>query len=436
MVYIFTDFSSTRLDYVLKVIFNSILKTEYKLVPWDEFLKLNNGEARINYSHKILNEVVNIVPHDILKETEIISQKIDIEWLKGNPFFFRTSESSVFNFDLFACAFYMLSRYEEYLEFIPDKHGRFRAEESLAFKNNFLELPVVNIWAGLLKEEIQNRCLSVAFSKLNYNYINTFDIDVAYKYKGKKNRLIILSSLRSLLLGNKTDIKDRWNYFFNNSLDSYDVYEYIEKIRKKYKSKHIFFFQMGRYGKYDKSLSQKSSAFKKLIKSIQLTTDIGIHPSYKSNSNNKLLVKEIGHLETILEKKVVLSRQHFLKMTFPETFESLIDEGIQHDFTMGFASQIGFRAGICSAFPFFNLQKNEERNLEITPFQIMDGTLHDYLKLTPKESIEKIQLIVAEIRKVNGTFVSLWHNSSLCEQDGWQYWRPVYEELQKIAIDK
>jgi hypothetical protein len=41
-------------------------------------------------------------------------------------------------FDPLAATFYLVSRYEEYLPFIPDEHGRFPAKQSFAFSNGFL----------------------------------------------------------------------------------------------------------------------------------------------------------------------------------------------------------------------------------------------------------------------------------------------------------
>ena len=67
---------------------------------------------------------------------------------------FFSVNNSVFPFDPFAASFFMISRYEEYLPHIKDIHGRFEAKESLAFKNNFLEKPIVDIWINLIKKEL------------------------------------------------------------------------------------------------------------------------------------------------------------------------------------------------------------------------------------------------------------------------------------------
>jgi hypothetical protein len=65
---------------------------------------------------------------------------------------------------------------------------------------------------------------------------------------------------------------------------------------------------------------------------------------------------------------------------------------------------------------FYDLSKEEETELKIFPFQIMDATLNKYLKLSENEAISNIEKIVNKVKEVNGTFISLWHNESLSNQ--------------------
>jgi hypothetical protein len=100
---------------------------------------------------------------------------------------------------------------------------------------------------------------------------------------------------------------------------------------------------------------------------------------------------------------------------------------------MGYASQPGFRAGIAMPFLFFDLVKDETTTLTIHPVTLMDVTMKDYLRLNPVESLEKIKKMIRIIQQVNGEFVSLWHNESLGNTGRWEGWRPVYEEMVKMA---
>ena len=72
------------------------------------------------------------------------------------PVIFRdTSGSGGFPFDPFTAGFYMVTRYEEYLGKNKDRFGRFSPKGSIAYAGNFLDKPVVNLWAQSLVEELQ-----------------------------------------------------------------------------------------------------------------------------------------------------------------------------------------------------------------------------------------------------------------------------------------
>jgi hypothetical protein len=433
-VLIYSKQKSNRLEHTLQLVFKQLLLVDYSLVSKKEITEAEDS-IKINYSDEPIPGTFQIAPYFLLFEDKIKEQEVSIDWIEKVPYFFKTSSKTDIHYDLFSLVFYMVSRYEEYLDSELDSHGRFQAENSLAFKNNFLELPVVNIWIVEFQKELEKMFPSKQFLAKKYNYINSLDIDIAYAYRGKSKTLLLISTLKNVITFNIEELKNKYNYFFKNKQDPYDTYSCINNLRKKHNNKNLFFFLLGDYGAYDKSISHNSRHLKELIQDIEKMHPVGVHPSYKSNQDQKQLSKEINRLESIIDKKVLKSRQHFLKLTIPSTYENLIEMGIKEDYSMGYASKIGFRAGICTPYPFFNLKTNSQSNLMIHPFQIMDGTLNTYMKLSPEKAIEKIIEMTAVIKSVNGTFVTLWHNSSLSEIHHWENWRKVYQELQDIAKD-
>jgi len=139
------------------------------------------------------------------------------------------------------------------------------------------------------------------------------------------------------------------------------------------------------------------------------------------------LKNEIARLSAICGNEILDSRQHYLKMTFPETYRRLISFGIGRDFTMGYAQHVGFRASLCTPFPFFDVLADEETDLWIYPFAYMDGTLRQYMSLSPNEAIEYINRLTTRVKSVEGYFSCLWHNSSLNDLGEWKGWRKVFE---------
>ena len=46
----------------------------------------------------------------------------------------------------------------------------------------------------------------------------------------------------------------------------------------------------------------------------------------------------------------------------------------------------------------------------------------------------KVEPIIKEIKAVNGTFITVWHNESLSNKKPWDGWNDVYEEIIKAAL--
>src|SRR5205814_2896242 len=114
----------------------------------------------------------------------------------------------------------------------------------------------------------------------------------------------------------------------------------------------------------DKNTPVESKKLQSLIKNLGDYAEVGIHPSYGSNSKEGQLKKEIDRLSKILHKDVHKGRQHFLKLSLPETYRNLIELDITEDYTMGYAFQPGFRASICMPFNFYDLDNEIETKLK------------------------------------------------------------------------
>ena len=197
----------------------------------------------------------------------------------------------------------------------------------------------------------------------------------------------------------------------------------------------IYFFLLGNYGVNDKNISANNPKFQALIKHLGDYAEIGIHPSFGSNENVQQVRIEVSRLTSITHRNTTKSRQHFLKLHLPETYKNIISCGIQEDYTMGFASKAGFRASVCSPFKWYDLDADEETSLTVYPFCVMDGTLKTYMNLNQEQAIKQCTELINQIKKVNGTCITLWHNETLSNWREWQDWRYVYEEVVKLAAN-
>ena len=64
----------------------------------------------------------------------------------------------------------------------------------------------------------------------------------------------------------------------------------------------------------------------------------------------------------------------------------------------------------------------------------MDGTLLHYLKLSPDEAYSEIERIMYEVRKVGGTFVSIWHNETITDTGLWKNYQQVFEKMNQLGF--
>lgn len=431
---VYTSRRTPRIAYIFNLLLRELCGVEYRITHnADEFATYNG--PRLSYCDQQISNEIFFFSSRLLFEKGIEDQQINVfEW-KELPVFFGTHPKYVMPFDPFAASFYLVSRYEEYLPHIKDEHMRFSPQQSLAYQKGFLQLPLVNIWAAELKKILALHYPQLTFREQHYRFLSTFDIDSAYAYLEKGIMRQLGAFTLDLFNLNFQKISERFRVLMRLEKDPYDTYDWQLAMVRKYKMKQLYFFLVGDYGEFDKNISLESSRrMQSLIKSLADYADIGIHPSYASNGNRKQVKKEIRRLNKVLKREVTRSRQHFLKVTFPDTYRNLIELDIEEDYSMGYASEIGFRASICTPFNFYDLDLDIETRLKLVPFMLMDGTMKDYMKLSPQEAIERACRLVDEVKKVNGKFVTLWHNQSVNNRDEWQGWRSVFETIVAYAV--
>ncbi len=429
-IILYTSSLTNRVRYILHYAFDQYLGISLELTS-NKLVYINSRLPKINYSNeRILPEEFFIPCHPLLAEKSIKPQSLKLEqWDELPSFFSTTVPDTDIPFDIFASSFYLISRYEEYLPFEKDQHHRFSASESLAYRANFLHQPLVNCWFKKLGGLLQKRYPSVKLNLPVFNYLPTYDIDLAWAYKNKGIIRSLGGYINDLSHAQISKMLQRLKVQIGNTKDPFDTFDYLELLHKKYKLRPIFFFLLGNYGTYDKNIAHDKNALIQLIQSIHQQNKIGIHPSYSSNSNLVLVDEEKTRLENITNSAVISSRQHFLKLHFPTTYQQLIAINIEADYSMGYAEDIGFRASVATPFFWYDLENETPTKLVIHPFQVMDVTLQKYCKLTPSKVLSYISPVLDSTREVGGTFCTLWHNSSLSGIEDWKGWELVYEQV-------
>jgi hypothetical protein len=435
MILIYCPEENPRVIWTLDLVFKQQLGVDYRLTTFPDEVIQSDG-PRLNYSFKEIPGIPFIEASGILFEPDVRDQSAKLlpgkKWANLPTIFSNNKSESILPFDIFSAIFYFVSRYEEYLPFEPDEHQRFRSTESLAFHLGIIEKPIVNLWIIEFKKTLKSWYGdSMTFKESEYQFIPTIDVDNAWAYAHKGLFRTIGGLWRDRR--NMEGRNFRFQVLRDNQPDPYNTYELIKKFHSEVNAHAIWFFLVASHGRFDKNISSHNIHFQELIHKIAIDNAIGLHPSYAANSSPSLISIEAERLGSIVGHSVTRSRQHYLRIHFPDTYRALAHLGIKEDYSMGFADCAGFRAGIASSFQFFDLEENKITDLVINPFMVMDTSLQQYLKLNPAQAIEKIKTITDEVKNVNGTFISLWHNESLSEWKEWRGWSQVYRELLAIA---
>lgn len=434
MILVYTEELTPRVEYIFKVFFNQIYKSEISFTTnSSDFVK--SELPKINYSTQKFADEFYIKPHRLLFCKALIPININSVWFENNKYFCESSTDSDLPFDPFAAAFYVVSRYEEYTVTERDKFGRFQAKNSILSKYNLLDKPVVNSWAKLLTAKLCQKYPALSFEEPKFDFQTTIDIDNAWAVLHKGFWRTTGALLKLAVKGNFGELNNRLKIQIGKQPDPYDTYEYLDHVFAGIENRVKFFFLLGDYSRYDKNISFNNKHLKKLIINTAQKYEVGIHPSFQSAKKKakKRMAFEKQRLENIINKNITCSRQHYLRLKFPATYKRLLKAGINTDFTMGYAEQTGFRAGICTPFYFYDLKREKTTNLLLVPFQVMDGTLRHYLKLSPDLAFEEIKKLMTEVKNCGGTFVSIWHNETVTDKEIWKGYREVFEKTIKMG---
>lgn len=343
--------------------------------------------------------------------------------------------SILFNSDILAATFFMLSRWEETLGVARDVHGRFTAAQSVAYKQRFLDIPIIDQYALILREWIKLLKPDWQPAVSRFKIKLTHDIDRPWRYAGTDGYFRALGS--ALLHGDVSGARAHAAFvrrIFSKTRDPFYTSIYtLGEISCRFGLQSNFYFMAAKRGEYQNGYDPAllHSCFQALLKDGHT---IGLHPGYFTLNKITELQAEKQKLEAALGQPVTEGRQHYLRFQVPHTWRHWAQAGLKVDSTMGYADHEGFRCGTCHPYTPFDVERDEEMDLLEVPLIVMDGTLFSYRKFSPSEAKAKMIQIANRCAEAGGTFTLLWHNSSLDFE--WNMWRQVYMEALEEIITK
>lgn len=374
-----------------------------------------------------------------IDESKIVWKK----WMNVNiPFLFndggkedvisKKDNRIIINYDIVASAFYFLSGWDEYVSSEKDDFGRVKYNSTLIQRLKIDGIPVVNYYYDILSDAINQITGQISkkdWSQHSFTVALSHDIDVCYDawLQGsfselKKKRFLSVPKL----------IIKRW---FGK--DDWFNFKKISELERRYNANSTFYF-LPRKGKVQEwknaDYEIQSADIKSVISELSKNgKEIGVHGSFGTHNNAELLIED---MKRIPATPIEGNRFHFLMFDLTSTTNVLEKAAVKYDTSIGFAEKIGFRRGTCLPFYLFNFEKNEISTVLEIPLIVMDSSLIfiKYMGLSQKESVAAVILLIEEIKKFNGVFSMLWHNTSFSDYK-YTGWYEVYEHIISYCKD-
>jgi len=427
MLLIYTLKSTHRITYIFKHICFRVLGIEVSFTNIIEEFIAYSG-PKLSYGKKPLGNELFIQSFGLLTQQGFEGFDISIRNWDETKCFFSVGEKSALPFDIFSASFYLLSRYEEYLPHVKDKEGRFLASESLAFQENILQYPMVDIWAYKFKEVLEETFPQIIFPLKKMTIHNLVDAQEPFAYKQKG----VLRSISGF-------VKDAINFRFRNCVnrfgvvlgfkeDPYNTFNWIINNVKTHKTKLTVFFLLGEAVSFLEGTNYRRKKFKLLIKSVSDYKQIGLIFSKDSLKNYDILKKEKNQLEKITNRNLISSMNSQYMVNLPHNYRSLVELEVEEDFSMVYENQFGFRASSCTPFLFYDLDYEIVSPLLIHPIAFATTAFNGEKE---SEITKTVEALFASVKKVNGTFSIIFTNKNFNSIKSNKKWQNLFVKLSK-----
>ncbi|MCC6542537.1 MAG: polysaccharide deacetylase family protein [Flavobacteriales bacterium] len=335
--------------------------------------------------------------------------------------------------DVFAGIFHLLSLVDEIRCRERDAHGRTPAEALFTVRSGIADRPWVEEKAMELGDELERRWPGIPRRKGGYMNVVTVDMDNILRYTGRPFGRAIGASVKELVRGEWSALRERWGTRSGRRGDPFLRSVELVDAHRGMIDRTILFFLMRGGTAYDHAAAADHPATREAIVRAAACAEVGVHPSYITRDDQVRMRAEKDALEHIAGRPVRASRQHFLRWRLPTTLRWAIDAGMTEEHSLGFTDRVGFRAGTCTPFPWYDLEQERGTALMLVPFAVMDSALVERKHLGPEEVVRTMQVMNDRVRRVHGHFVSVWHDRYLSGHREFAAWPEVFEQVMAHA---
>lgn len=341
--------------------------------------------------------------------------------------------------DLPSFTYYMLSRWEESQPAHLDERERFPAQASLAYRAGFLDRPVIDEWAALLRLWIHQNDPDARSEVAPFRIFLSHDIDAVIRFQTRLDVLKYTAAacLRRGARSAAEQFKLGVAAVAGRKDDPFvDGVRRLMAVSESRGLRSSFYFKAADRGPFDTGYRVDSPPAGDLIHEVvERGHEVGFHPGYETFCRPDLLRREKGRLDKVSPTRILGGRQHNLRFKVPDTWRHWADAGLVYDSTLGYAEVVGFRCGTAHPFPVFDCENDRPLHLIEVPLIVMDTTLFSrrYMGLTRDQARETVRVLAERVKRTGGVFALLWHNTSF--SGSYEAWDGLYEELVSLLCD-
>lgn len=359
---------------------------------------------------------------------------VDTLYPGGFPLFEVQSGSAVYcAFDLPACILFKLCCLEEANSCDHDAHGRFPIASSRAFREGYLDRPIVDEYGLAFQQALDFLLPSWRPVKRRLRVKLSHDVDDV----GRAPRLwpehlphdaksLIRTAWMAMPCRLRSAIQEttqnrspfRTLATLVNCNTEFDLVRALAHLSVEHQLDSSFYWKASPVTCYDSGYDPRSRPVRSVISEVRkLGCENGVHPGYDTYLCPQKLQEEVEIVRSATGECALGGRQHYLRWC-PQTWTDWESVGLAYDSSVGFADHIGFRSGTCVPYhPWFFAENRVAKLLEV-PLVVMDTTLTEtaHMNLTVQQSIVAIKNCVEKCRAVGGVFTFLCHNTSIHNQ--------------------
>lgn len=428
-VLVLADPVSPRAGFIIGHLLGTMLGWKVELTGRFDDFRAWQG-PRLAYTDEPVQAEVRVRPHGLLHETGI--RRVPVSMAREGDGSRLLLEGAPF--DPFAAAFLLLSLMEEYDPVRVDVHGRLPGADRIVSRAGLNMEPVVDHWALELAAQLGRHWPGMSHPQRRYRHIVTMDADNGLRYLGRPWWRQLAAYVRDATGADRAAARERLQVLRGEVADPFDIYADFMDRCTTHADRGIVFFLMKGNGAHDHASSCHHPLLRERMRSVAIRTEAGIHPSYDSIALPGLALKERRQLESIIGKPITASRQHFLRRRLPGTLRDLEREGIIEEHSTGFSDMVGFAAGTCTPFPWYDLQQECATGMVLVPFAAMDSAMHDRSHWHAEACEAAFRAVIERVRAVSGTLVTVWHDRFLSGVGSWSHWPGIFERTLQAAM--